>query len=413
MMRNVSAYVFVVAASLAGCAPTGDVEYAGEVHVTSPELVTISPGVQVVADADEPLFYSDGMYWLYRDNGWYRSDSYRGGFARIEYSVLPQRIRVIEQPQTYVQYRRHGENRYARERQMQTRSQQSPTYTQPQQVQQPTYTQPQSQSPATSVPSQPDTYRPGDAHPTARPEGINPTQPNASTQPPHATTTPPAVVTPNNPSAPAPGDQRFQQPIDRANPPAKAPIGNPGPGIRPDDRTDPHAPGRIAPPGNSGTGPTNPGPGHDKNGTPGNSANTPGQNKNVSAPGNSGNTPAQNAPGNSGNSGQTARPDDRNARPDHDMNGNGNIAAPGNSANAPGNSGNAPGQNRDDKAQNHGNPSAPSRIAPTAPTTSPASPNTSSGAAKDADKDKHEHASAPGNSEKNDQKKDKKKNEKY
>lgn len=368
MMRNVSAYVFVVAASLAGCAPTGDVEYAGEVHVTSPELVTISPGVQVVADADEPLFYSDGMYWLYRDNGWYRSDSYRGGFARVEYSYLPQRIRVIEQPQAYVQYRRHGEGRYARDRQMQTRSQQSPTYTRPQQVQQ------QPQAPATSVPSQPDTYRPGDAHPTPRPEGINPNQttpaPSAAT-PPHPTTTPPAVVSPNNPSAPAPGDQRFQQPIDRANPPAKAtPIGNPGPGIRPDDRTNPNAPGRIAPPGHDGAGPTNPGPGHDKNGTPT-------DRKNVGAPGNSGNAA-----------------------------GHENHQAP---------NGNGPNP---DNNKSHGNPSAPNRVAPTAPTTSPASPST--GAMKDADKDKHDHAAdspdratPPGNSEKSDQKKDKKKNEKY
>lgn len=364
MMRNVSAYVFAVAASLAGCAPTGDVEYAGEVHVTSPELVTISPGVQVVADADEPLFYSDGMYWLYRDNGWYRSDSYRGGFARVDYSYLPQRIRVIEQPRAYVQYRRHGEGRYARDRQMQTRSQQSPTYQQPtQQVQQ------QPQAPATSVPSQPDTYRPGDAHPTPRPEGINPNQtspaPSAAT-PPHPTTTPPAVVSPNNPSAPAPGDQRFQQPIDRANP-GKAPIANPGAGIRPDDRTNPNAPGRIAPPGNDGTANGNPNaPGHDKNGAP----------------------------------------TDKN------------LGSPGNSGNAPGNTRNAPGQNGEDKAPNHGNPSAPNRVAPTAPTNSPASPN--AGAVKDPDKDKHDHAAdspdratPPGNSEKSDQKKDKKKNEKH
>jgi hypothetical protein len=324
MMRTVSAYVFVVAASVSGCAPTGDVEYAGEVHVTSPELVTISPGVQVVADADEPLFYSDGMYWLYRDNSWYRSDSYRGGFARVEYTYLPQRIRVIERPQTYVQYRRHGEGRYARERQMQTRSQQS-------------------QSPATSIPSQPDTYRPGDAHPTPRPEGINPNQPSAATPPaPHPTTTPPAVVSPNNPSAPAPGDQRFQQPIDRANPRAKAPIGNPAPGVRPDDRTNPHPPinGASAPPR-----PDDRGPGD------------------------------RNPPG-----------------PDHDMNGHGH---------------------------GNGNPSAPSRIAPNAPTDSPASPNT--GAMKDADKDKHEHVAPPGQADKADreagkkadEKHDKKKNEKY
>src|SRR5439155_23656719 len=98
---TISAYVFVVAASLGGCG-AGEVEYGGEVHVTSPELVTVSPDVQVVADADEPLFYSDGAYWLYRDNNWYRSDNYRGGFARIEPVRVPVAVRTIDRPQMYV-----------------------------------------------------------------------------------------------------------------------------------------------------------------------------------------------------------------------------------------------------------------------------------------------------------------------
>ena len=42
---------------------------------TSPELVAVGPDVQVVADADEPLFYADSYYWLYRDNMWLRSDT--------------------------------------------------------------------------------------------------------------------------------------------------------------------------------------------------------------------------------------------------------------------------------------------------------------------------------------------------
>jgi hypothetical protein len=114
-LTRVSAYVFAVATSLAGCTGTGDVEYAGEVRVSSPELIEISPGVQVIADADEPLFYSDGTYWLYRDGYWLRSNDYRRNFARVQLTYVPQRIRSIERPQTYAQYRRHsGRNIEAR-----------------------------------------------------------------------------------------------------------------------------------------------------------------------------------------------------------------------------------------------------------------------------------------------------------
>jgi len=107
---RVSACVFAVATSLAGCVAAsgpGNVEYAGEVHVTSPELVELPSGVQVVADADEPLFYSEGFYWGHRDNHWLRSSCYRGGFVSVDHEYVPERVRTISHPQSYAQYRRH------------------------------------------------------------------------------------------------------------------------------------------------------------------------------------------------------------------------------------------------------------------------------------------------------------------
>ena len=57
--------------SLAGCTGSGQVTYSGEVQ--TPSLVEVSPGVQVTADADVPVFYSDNYYWR-QDNGvWLRS----------------------------------------------------------------------------------------------------------------------------------------------------------------------------------------------------------------------------------------------------------------------------------------------------------------------------------------------------
>lgn len=113
--KRLSAYVFTLVTAVAACRGSSDVRHAGEVHVSSAELIEIEPGVQVVADADEPLFFADDAYWLYRDGMWMRSDDYRGGFTRVETSGVPQRLRAIERPQTYAQYRRNmGRNIQAR-----------------------------------------------------------------------------------------------------------------------------------------------------------------------------------------------------------------------------------------------------------------------------------------------------------
>lgn len=219
---RVSAYAFVVASSLAGCTGTGEVEYAGQVRVTSPELVEVSPGVMVIADADEPIFYSRGYYWLYRDGYWFRSDTYRAGFARVDFTYVPNEVRLIDRPQLYVHYRANlGRNRAARTPEMRTRSTQ-PTY------QTPTYQQGQT-SPQPTAPAQP----PPQTYPTPMPNqpGANPTQP----------TTPPA---PNMPTTVPNDNRREPQPqrnvppdVDR-NPPGNS--GNaPGQTDRPQDRDNP------------------------------------------------------------------------------------------------------------------------------------------------------------------------------
>jgi len=234
---RLSACVFAVAASLAGCMATSEVEYAGSVRVTSPELVTISPGVQVIADADEPLFYSRGYYWLYRDGFWFRSDSYRSGFARIDTVYLPGELRVIERPQLYVQYRRHiGRDRFARPGNVQTRTQtyQTPTYQEPQPEPQQTY--PNSPAPA---PGQP--LNPGQEHHGTTPSPLPPDIDHTTPQ----TTTPAAP--PNRPMTP-PG--QTNRPDDHGNRPDER--GNPNaPGNRPDDRgnrPDDRGPGAVRQP---------------------------------------------------------------------------------------------------------------------------------------------------------------------
>jgi hypothetical protein len=163
------ALALTLSALLGACAGTAtDVEYAGTVTVSSPELVAIGePDVFVVADADQPVFYTDNVYWLYRDGYWYRSPRYDRGWVRWE--SPPVRLRHISQPTAYVHYRSRAQTSYNQSRdryeprardqvrpQPQDRSQ-SPQLPQPAQPPIPNPRPPQQQPPLTpATPGGPD-----------------------------------------------------------------------------------------------------------------------------------------------------------------------------------------------------------------------------------------------------------------
>jgi hypothetical protein len=99
-MRSIIPATFLLAAALAtGCAATVASDGYG------PDLVTVSPGVQVIADYDEPIFYSDGFYWRFYGGGWYRSSYYTGGWV---YARPPVAVMQINRPYTYAHYRPSG-----------------------------------------------------------------------------------------------------------------------------------------------------------------------------------------------------------------------------------------------------------------------------------------------------------------
>lgn len=111
-MRGTILSAVLLATALGGCYASGDVGYqatysgGGEVYASTPDLVTVSPGVQVVADYDEPVFYSDGFYWRFYDNGWYRSNNYATGW--YYYERPPVAVLRIDRPTAYVHYRPSG-----------------------------------------------------------------------------------------------------------------------------------------------------------------------------------------------------------------------------------------------------------------------------------------------------------------
>jgi hypothetical protein len=100
MHKNSLLHATVSALLLVGCA--GSARIHGSASVSAPELVYISPGVQVIADYREPIFYTDSYYWRYSSNVWYRSSIYTGGWVRYQ---APAAIVRIERPSAYVYYR--------------------------------------------------------------------------------------------------------------------------------------------------------------------------------------------------------------------------------------------------------------------------------------------------------------------
>jgi hypothetical protein len=112
-MRATLHSAVLFAAMLGGCYTTGEVGYratyagpSADVYVGTPDLVTVSPGVQVVADYDEPVFYTDGFYWRFDNGGWYRSNNYATGWFYVDRP--PVTVLRIDRPYAYAHYRPRG-----------------------------------------------------------------------------------------------------------------------------------------------------------------------------------------------------------------------------------------------------------------------------------------------------------------
>ena len=72
---------------------------------TPPPLVVVRPGIQVVPDYDEEVFFTRGWYWLRRDERWYRTRDHRGGWVAVPRSVVPVAL-VREPPGHYKHWRK-------------------------------------------------------------------------------------------------------------------------------------------------------------------------------------------------------------------------------------------------------------------------------------------------------------------
>ncbi len=73
-----------------------------------PPLVVVRPGVQVVPDYEEEVFFVSGWYWLRREPAWYRTRDYRGGWVMVRRRAVPASL-VSLPPGHYKHWRKDQE----------------------------------------------------------------------------------------------------------------------------------------------------------------------------------------------------------------------------------------------------------------------------------------------------------------
>ncbi len=58
----------------------------------APPLVVVQPGVQVVENYQEEVFFTNGWYWVRRDDRWWRARTPRATFVYVEPQYVPRAI---------------------------------------------------------------------------------------------------------------------------------------------------------------------------------------------------------------------------------------------------------------------------------------------------------------------------------
>ncbi|MBX7116381.1 MAG: hypothetical protein K1X64_18795 [Myxococcaceae bacterium] len=105
----------MVAAALVGTSASAQVNVQMQVGIplptivfpAPPPLVVVEPGVQVVEDYDDEVFFVDGWYWTRRDNSWFRTRRHDGHWVVVDRRyVHPKLLRY--QVGHYRHWRRHG-----------------------------------------------------------------------------------------------------------------------------------------------------------------------------------------------------------------------------------------------------------------------------------------------------------------
>jgi hypothetical protein len=94
-------------ASLAPAPSRAQVEMSVEIGLpVAPPLVVVQPGIQVVENAGEEVFFVNGWYWCRRGDFWYRARTPRASFVYVEPHFVPYRLSYLPPPGHYRHWRR-------------------------------------------------------------------------------------------------------------------------------------------------------------------------------------------------------------------------------------------------------------------------------------------------------------------
>ncbi len=93
MLVTMKKHIFfcaLLASSLLPAAAEGQVSMQFQIGLpVAPPLVVVQPGIQVVENYDEEVFYTGGWYWVRRDGHWFRARRPNVAFAYVEPRHVP------------------------------------------------------------------------------------------------------------------------------------------------------------------------------------------------------------------------------------------------------------------------------------------------------------------------------------
>jgi len=77
------------------------------VFVSAPALVYVEPGVYVVRDYDDAVYYSDGYYWSYRGGVWYHTAHWSSPWSVVGVGYVPRTV-AYRDHRAYAHYHGHA-----------------------------------------------------------------------------------------------------------------------------------------------------------------------------------------------------------------------------------------------------------------------------------------------------------------
>jgi hypothetical protein len=105
--------LLALVASLAPAAARAQVGVSVNIGLpVAPPLVVVQPGVQIVENYDEEVFFTNGWYWCRRPNGWFRARSPRASFVFVQPRYVPATLVRIP-PGQYRHWRREEHPEWA------------------------------------------------------------------------------------------------------------------------------------------------------------------------------------------------------------------------------------------------------------------------------------------------------------